>query len=218
MAHIADLDEREERLLAVRATALKPATEEFFAWVVSQNTSLQPKTIQDTVTYAMNATKGLRVILEQAGCDLDNNVVERAIRTVAIGRKNWMFAGSPTGGAAAGVLAVASGIVPTPVDGCRRVPPGRPDEGQATAKRAVTRLRRPHTLAMETGQGRSEGSRHRGSGVESNEGAPRINHPGVRRCVYFTQRPVGRCGSPRGYQEPANAKNPELDPHSKPSR
>ena len=97
VAHIADLDEREERLLAVRATALKPATEEFFAWVASQNTSLQPKTSQDAVTYAINATKGLRVILEQAGCDLDNNVVERAIRTVAIGRKNWMFAGSPKG-------------------------------------------------------------------------------------------------------------------------
>ncbi len=35
---------------------------------------------------------------------LDNNVCERAIRPVAIGRKNWLFAGSMRGGRAAAVI------------------------------------------------------------------------------------------------------------------
>jgi len=29
--------------------------------------------------------------------DLDNNIIERAIRPIAVGRKNWMFAGSDEG-------------------------------------------------------------------------------------------------------------------------
>ena len=35
---------------------------------------------------------------------LDNNVAERAVRPLAIGRKNWMFVGSPEGGEAAAVI------------------------------------------------------------------------------------------------------------------
>jgi hypothetical protein len=37
----------------------------------------------------------------------DNNPVERAIRPLALGRKNWLFAGSDTGGHRA--AAIASG-------------------------------------------------------------------------------------------------------------
>jgi transposase len=35
---------------------------------------------------------------------LDNNTAERAIRSIAIGRKNWLFLGSPNGGKAAAIL------------------------------------------------------------------------------------------------------------------
>jgi transposase len=35
---------------------------------------------------------------------LDNNVAERAVRPLAIGRKNWMFVGSDEGGKSAGIL------------------------------------------------------------------------------------------------------------------
>ena len=94
---IADIDEREERLLEHRKKVLRPEVDAFFTWVGATDGALQPKRFQDALRYAANAEAGLRVILEQAGCDLDNNVIERAIRTVAIGRKNWMFAGSSKG-------------------------------------------------------------------------------------------------------------------------
>ena len=35
--------------------------------------------------------------------DIDNNVRERAIRPIALGRKNWLFAGSARGGRAAAI-------------------------------------------------------------------------------------------------------------------
>ncbi len=35
---------------------------------------------------------------------LDNNVAERAVRPLAIGRKNWLFFGSPAGGEAGGII------------------------------------------------------------------------------------------------------------------
>ncbi len=36
--------------------------------------------------------------------DIDNNAAERALRRVAIGRKNWMFAGSDAGGQRAAII------------------------------------------------------------------------------------------------------------------
>ncbi|GJH76004.1 hypothetical protein ECZC06_55980 [Escherichia coli] len=36
--------------------------------------------------------------------EIDNNIAENALRGVAVGRKNWMFAGSDSGGEHAAVL------------------------------------------------------------------------------------------------------------------
>ena len=36
--------------------------------------------------------------------NIDNNASERALRPVAVGRKNWLFAGSDAGGQTAAVL------------------------------------------------------------------------------------------------------------------
>jgi transposase len=35
---------------------------------------------------------------------MDNNIAERAIRPIAVGRKNWLFAGSQTGGERAAAI------------------------------------------------------------------------------------------------------------------
>ena len=42
--------------------------------------------------------------LEDGRLEIDNNIAERAMRTVAIGRKNWLFAGSEGGGRTAAIL------------------------------------------------------------------------------------------------------------------
>ena len=54
--------------------------------------------------YLRNQRKALRQFLREGLAPLDNNACERAIRPVAIGRKNWLFAGSMRGGRAAAVI------------------------------------------------------------------------------------------------------------------
>jgi len=54
--------------------------------------------------YLLNQRKPLRRFLEDGRVPIDNNSCERAIRPIAIGRRNWLFAGSLRGGRAAAVV------------------------------------------------------------------------------------------------------------------
>jgi hypothetical protein len=58
----------------------------------------------EAFTYVRNQWKRLTRYLEDGDLDIDNNVAERANRNVAIGRKNWLFAGSDEGGRRAAIL------------------------------------------------------------------------------------------------------------------
>ncbi|MBK9579761.1 MAG: transposase [Fibrobacteres bacterium] len=51
----------------------------------------------EAIGYFRNQSVRLRQFLTNARLDLDNNIIERSIRPIAIGRKNWMFAGSEEG-------------------------------------------------------------------------------------------------------------------------
>lgn len=50
------------------------------------------------INYAMNHQEALMRFLENGRIEIDNNAAERAMRSIAIGRKNWLFAGSDQGG------------------------------------------------------------------------------------------------------------------------
>jgi transposase len=63
--------------------------------------------------YVRNQWRELRQFLREGLVPIDNNEVERAIRPVAIGRKNWLFAGSMRGGRAAATIY-------TLVESCKR--------------------------------------------------------------------------------------------------
>ncbi len=54
--------------------------------------------------YILGHRKQLSAFVEDERLPIDNNAAERAIRRVAIGRKNWLFLGSETGGATAATL------------------------------------------------------------------------------------------------------------------
>src|SRR3546814_7521076 len=43
-------------------------------------------------------TCALPIFLDDGRLEIDNNIAERAMRCVALGRKNWLFAGSKAGG------------------------------------------------------------------------------------------------------------------------
>ena len=50
------------------------------------------------INYAMNNEDALYRFLDDGRIEIDNNAAERAMRSIAIGRKNWLFAGSDRGG------------------------------------------------------------------------------------------------------------------------
>jgi transposase len=58
----------------------------------------------EAMKYLLNQRKPLRRFLEDGRVPVDNNRCERSIRPIAIGRRNWLFAGSIRGGEAAAVI------------------------------------------------------------------------------------------------------------------
>jgi transposase len=65
------------------------------------------------ITYALAQWSSLLLFLEDGRLEIDNNLVENAIRPTAIGKKNWLFIGE----AAAGER---SAIICTVIESCRR--------------------------------------------------------------------------------------------------
>jgi len=62
-------------------------------------TSLPSSPLGKAVRYAVNHWVALTRYADDGHLDIDNNAVERRIRAVAIGRNNWIFAGSDEGAA-----------------------------------------------------------------------------------------------------------------------
>jgi transposase len=56
------------------------------------------------IAYAVNNEVALRKFLGNGNIEIDNNSAERALRSVAVGRKNWLFAGSDKGGKTAAII------------------------------------------------------------------------------------------------------------------
>ena len=64
-------------------------------------------TTAKAIAYALNNETALKRFLEDGKIEIDNNAAERSLRTIAVGRKNWMFAGSDNGGdTAAGIYSL----------------------------------------------------------------------------------------------------------------
>lgn len=62
------------------------------------------------IRYALNRLPKTRLYLDNGFLELDDNTAERAMKPVAIGRKNWMFAGSQRGGKS---MAIAFTLIDT---------------------------------------------------------------------------------------------------------
>lgn len=85
-----------ERLEA-RQRETKPLLAAFDAWLdeLAASPALVPGTpLAIAVGYARNHRIAQRRFLDDPRLSPDNNAVERALRLVAVGRKNWLFAGS----------------------------------------------------------------------------------------------------------------------------
>lgn len=88
---------------AARQEHAVPLLAEFGQWLEGQ--AFLPKSlIGQAATYTCNQWTALNRYVEDGELSIDNNAAERAMRPVAIGRKNWLFVGSPLAGQRAAIL------------------------------------------------------------------------------------------------------------------
>ena len=74
-------------------------------WIETNKGKVLPKSkLGKAMNYAQNHRKGLESFLEDGNCSLSNNLAENSIRPFTIGRKNWLFSGSPKGAAASAAV------------------------------------------------------------------------------------------------------------------
>jgi len=79
--------------------------EALFAWLEGMRAQVLPKSpTGEAIGYALNHKAALLRYTEQGFLEIDNNASERGEKTIAIGRRNWLFFGSEAGGATAAVL------------------------------------------------------------------------------------------------------------------
>jgi len=87
-----------EQLFDERQNKAKPIFHELFAWLSKKALQVVPKSLLGVaVNYALGQWDKLLVYLDHAWMTPDNNHAENAIRPFVVGRKNWLFAGTPKG-------------------------------------------------------------------------------------------------------------------------
>ncbi len=94
-----------EELLELRQKEAKPVLEEMHRWLIKKSSQLIPKSLLGkAVAYTLKQWHRLEAYLDHPFATPDNNLAENAIRPFCIGRKNWLFAGTPAGAGASATL------------------------------------------------------------------------------------------------------------------
>ena len=85
----------------IRMQQSKPVLDSIFNRLEELRVAILPsEPLRKAVDYALNQRKALYRYLDDGRLRPDNNTAENAIRPLALGRKNWLFAGSERGGRA----------------------------------------------------------------------------------------------------------------------
>ncbi|CQJ63753.1 putative transposase%2C truncation [Yersinia intermedia] len=91
--------------LAARKTRAIPRMQSLYGWIQEQMKVLSRHS--DTAkafAYLLKQWDALNLYCSNGWAEIDNNIAENALRGVALGRKNWLFAGSDEGGERAAIL------------------------------------------------------------------------------------------------------------------
>lgn len=92
------------RVAAARQERARPILDELRAWMDAEAERLLPKSpVRQAIEYARGNWAALCRYTEDGRLDIDNGEAERALRGIALGRRNWLFCGSDRGGRAAAV-------------------------------------------------------------------------------------------------------------------
>jgi len=89
----------------IRQARARPLVEDLHRWFNKTLAGLSRKS--DTaaaIRYALSRWRALTRYIDDGRIEMDNSAAERALRTVALGRKNYLFAGSDSGGERAAAI------------------------------------------------------------------------------------------------------------------
>jgi transposase len=88
-----------EQRLAIRKKHSAPKVDAFKMWSEAQLVRIPGNgDLARAFRYALNRWPSFRLLLEDGRVAIDSNPAERAMRPIGVGRRNWLFAGSNTGG------------------------------------------------------------------------------------------------------------------------
>lgn len=96
-----------DKRLALRQSRATPIVDEFFAWLkreLSTQVLLPSSLFTKAAAYALERERALRVFLEDGAVPLDTNALERALRPIPMGRKNWLFCWTEVGAEYVGMI------------------------------------------------------------------------------------------------------------------
>jgi transposase len=94
-----------EEIFQMRQEKAKPILDKFKKWLVRKSVQTPPKgLLGKAVSYTLKQWDRLIGYIEDGRLAPDNNMAENAIRPFVVGRKNWLFAGTPEGAAASALL------------------------------------------------------------------------------------------------------------------
>lgn len=126
LRHFQNLYELEDRLRQVRAgprrrqaeraSLSRPVLTRLHRALVRLKTArryLPQSLMGKAINYALNQLSSLQFFLDDGRLEIDNNLVENAIRPTAVGKKNWLFIGEADAGE-------RSAILYTIIEACRR--------------------------------------------------------------------------------------------------
>lgn len=108
-----------DKIVEIRQEKSKPVIDKLKKLLDEKVHHIAPKSLTGkAIRYAINRWPTLEVYLTDGRIPIDNNFVENAIRPFVIGRKNWLFSGSPRGAQASAAMyslietAKANGLEP----------------------------------------------------------------------------------------------------------
>ena len=89
----------------IRQARAAPLLAELRAWMEKTLRSLSPKSeTAEAIRYALSRWRALTRYVDDGRMEIDNSAAERALRAVALGRKNYLFCGSDSGGESAAAI------------------------------------------------------------------------------------------------------------------
>ena len=96
-----------EQKLAKRQERASPIVDQFFSWLeyeLSTQILLPSSPFTKAAVYALERERALRVFLQDGAVPLDTNPLERALRPIPMGRKNWLFCWTEVGAEYVGII------------------------------------------------------------------------------------------------------------------